>query len=162
MNLDLMAFFHKNNLPRTNDAAYIINFDDKNSKEAQWVSLFIDKTLAVYFNAFEIESISQEVLIKIRGKSFTHNIFRIQENESIMCGFYCVTFIGYMFSRKTLSDCTNLFSSNDYKRMANSYINILKMNMVEQSSIKFKIRKIDETRNYILDKTKHNDLISEE
>ena len=27
------------------------------------------------------------------GKSITHNIFRIQDNESIMCGFYCIAFI---------------------------------------------------------------------
>ena len=33
--------------------------------------------------------------------------------------------------------------------------------MVEQASLEFKLRKIDETRNYLLDETKHNDLMSE-
>ena len=36
---------------------------------------------------FEIEYIPREVLNKIKDKSITHNIFRIQDNESIMCGF---------------------------------------------------------------------------
>ena len=33
--------------------------------------------------------------------------------------------------------------------------------MVEEASIEFRLRKIDETRNYILDEIKHNDLMSE-
>ena len=61
-----------------------------------------------------MEYIPQEVLSKIRDKSITHNIFRIQDNDSIMCGFYCIAFIEYMFVGKTLSDYTNLFSANDY------------------------------------------------
>ena len=36
---------------------------------------------------FEIEYIPREVLNKIKDKLITHNIFRIQGNESIMCGF---------------------------------------------------------------------------
>ena len=36
---------------------------------------------------FEIEYIPREVLNKIKDKLITHNIFRIQDNESIMCGF---------------------------------------------------------------------------
>ena len=67
---------------------YVINLDDKSSKETHWVSLFIDRNLAVRFDSFEIEYISQEVLNKIKDKSITHNIFRIQDNESIRCGFY--------------------------------------------------------------------------
>ena len=33
--------------------------------------------------------------------------------------------------------------------------------MVEEASLEFRLRKIDETRTYLLDLTKHNDLISE-
>ena len=41
----------------------------------------------------EIEYIPQEILSKIKSKSITHNIFRIQDNESIMCGFYCIVLL---------------------------------------------------------------------
>ena len=83
-------------------------------KEHTGVSLFINKNLAVYFDSFGIEYIPQEKLI--RGKSVTHKIFRIQDNESIMCEFYCIAFIKYMLAGKTLLDYTNLFSPNDYKK----------------------------------------------
>ena len=41
----------------------------------------------------EIEYIPQEILSKIKDKSITHNIFRIQDNESIMCGFDCIVLL---------------------------------------------------------------------
>ena len=111
-----MEFFSRNNVPRIKDGAYVINLDDQNSKGTHWVSLFINKNLAIYFDSFGIEYIPQEVLRKIRDKSITLNIFRIQDNESIMCGFYCIAFIEYMLAGKTLLDHTNLFSPNDYKK----------------------------------------------
>ena len=58
-----------------------------------------------------MEYIPQEVLKKIRDKSITHNMFRIQDNESIMCGFYFIAFIEYMLAGKKLSDYTNSFFS---------------------------------------------------
>ena len=70
----------KTNLPKIKGEAYVINFDDENSKETHWVSLFIDKNTAVYFDSFRIECIPQEVLNEIKDKSITHNIFRIQDN----------------------------------------------------------------------------------
>ena len=77
-------------------------------KEKHWVSLFIDKNIVMYFDSFGIEYIPQEVLNKIRDKSVTDNIFRVQDNECIICGFYCIAFIEYMLAGKTLLDCTNL------------------------------------------------------
>ena len=108
--------FSKNNLPRVKDGVHVINLDDKNSKRTQWVSLFIYKNVAIYFDSFGIEYIPQEVLNKVRDKSITHNIFRMQDNESNMCGFYCIAFIEYMLPGKTLLGYTNLFSPNDYKK----------------------------------------------
>ena len=127
----------------------------KKSKGTQWVSLFIDRNTAVYFDSFGIEYIPQEVLNKIKDKSITHNIFRIQDNESIMCGFYCITFIEYMLSGKTLLDYTNLFSPNDYKKNDKIIYKFLKINMTEKASLEFRLRKIDETRNNILEEIKH-------
>ena len=96
----------------------MINLDDKQSKETQWVSSFIDKNAAVYFDSFEIEYIPQKVLSKIKEKTITHNIFRIQDDDSVMCGFYYITFIEYMLAGKALLDYTKLFSSNGYEKNA--------------------------------------------
>ena len=111
-----MTFFQEKKLPRIKDGAYVINLDDKKSKGTHWVSLFIDRNTAVYFDSFGIEYISQEALNKIKDKLITHNIFRTQDNKSIMCGFYGIAFIEYMLARKILSDYTNLFSPNVYKK----------------------------------------------
>ena len=62
-----------------------------------------------------------------------------------------------MLAEKTLLDHTNLFSPNDYKKN-DKIIYILRTNM---SSLEFRLRKIDETRNYLLVEIKHNDLMSE-
>ena len=53
--------FSRNNLPRIKNGAYIINLDDKKTKGALWVSLFINKNTAVYFDSLGTEYIPQEV-----------------------------------------------------------------------------------------------------
>ena len=80
------------------------------------ISLFINRNTFVYFNSFGIEYILQEILNKVSDKSITPNIFRIQDNEYVMCGFYCFSFKEYMQSGQTLLDHTNLFSPNDYQK----------------------------------------------
>ena len=45
-----------------------------------------------------------------------HNIVRTQDDDSIICGFYCIAFMEYMIPGKILLDYTNLFSPNNYKK----------------------------------------------
>ena len=67
-----------------------------------------------------------------------------------------------MFAGKNLLDYTNLFFPNDYnKNEKNIYVSILKTNMVEEASLEFGLRKIDETRTYLLNEIKRNALINE-
>ena len=33
-----------------------------------------------------------------------------------MCGYFCISFINYMFMDKHLTDYTNLFSPNNFKK----------------------------------------------
>ena len=49
-------------------------------------------------------------------KRIKSNIFRIQAYDSIVCGYFCMEFINYMFKGKILLDNTNLFSPNDFKK----------------------------------------------
>ena len=39
----------------------MVNLEDENSKGKYWVSLFVNKNAAVYFDSFEIEYIPQEI-----------------------------------------------------------------------------------------------------
>ena len=89
-----MVFFSRDNLPRIKDGAYVININDNKSKGAQWFSLIFDRNTATYFDFFfKIKYIPQCVSNKIKDKSITHNIFRIESNDSIMCRFNCIAFI---------------------------------------------------------------------
>ena len=69
-----------------------------------------------YFDSLGIQYIPQEVLNKIRVKSITDNIFRMQDNKSIMGQLYCIVFIEYMLAGKKLIDHTDLFSQNNYEK----------------------------------------------
>ena len=51
------------------------------------MSLFIHEDVAIYFDSFGIEYISQESLKKIKDESITHNAFKIQENEAYRKNF---------------------------------------------------------------------------
>ena len=51
----------------------------------------------------------------VRKKIIT-NIYRIQAYDSIMCGYFCIGFINFMFNGKSLTDYTNLFSPNDFNK----------------------------------------------
>ena len=43
-------------------------------------------------------------------------MIRIQDNESIVCEFYCIAFIECMFAGETFLDYANLLSSNDHEK----------------------------------------------
>ena len=67
-----------------------------------------------------------KVLNKLEDKPITHNIFTIQDNDSIMCGFYCITFIEYMLAGKTVLGYTNLFSPNDCRKSQKTIYKLFK------------------------------------
>ena len=80
------------------------------------MSLFFDKNTAVFFDSFGVKYIPEEVLSKMKDKVIAHNIFRIRDDDSIICGFYCIAFIGYILVGKMLLDDTKLFFRNDNKK----------------------------------------------
>ena len=52
----------------------------------------------------------------IGNKNIKGNIYRVQANNSVMCGYFCIGFIDFMFANKTLTDYTNLFSPYDFNK----------------------------------------------
>ena len=70
-----------------------------------------------YFDFFGVEHIPKEIKTFInRSLSITTNIFRMQANDLIMCGYFCIGFTDFMLARKTLTEYTNLFSPNTFKK----------------------------------------------
>ena len=69
-----------------------------------------------YFDYFGVEHIPKEIKKLIKNKNIKTNIFRIQAYNSVMCGYFCIGFIGFMFKGKTLTEYKNLFSSNNFEK----------------------------------------------
>ena len=95
---------------------------------------FVKKNEIVYFNSFGVEYIPNEIKDFIEefpeefpgNKSIKTNIFRVQENNSIMCGYFCIGFIDFMLAGKKLTDYTNLFSPHDFKKNDNIILSYFK------------------------------------
>ena len=53
-----------------------------------------------YFDSFGVEHIPKEIKKFINNKNIKTNIFRIQANDSVMCGYFCIGFIDFMLKEK--------------------------------------------------------------
>ena len=70
----------------------------------------------IYFDSFGVEHIPKEIKAFINNnKNIATNIFKIQGYDSIMRGYFCIGFIGFMLSGKTSTEYTNLFPPNNFE-----------------------------------------------
>ena len=70
----------------------------------------------IYFDTFGVEHIPKEIRNLIGNKNIIRNIYRVQAYNSIMCGYFCVTFIDFILKGKSLLNYLNLFSPNGYEK----------------------------------------------
>ena len=75
-----------------------------------------------YSDSFGVEHIPEEIKTFINNKNVKTDIFRIQAYDSITCGYFCIGFIDFMISRKTLIQYQNLFSPNNFKKNDNTFL----------------------------------------
>ena len=52
----------------------------------------------------------------MNNKNIIANIFRVQANDSVMCGYFWFGFTDFMLAGKKLTYYTNLFSPDDLKK----------------------------------------------
>ena len=121
--------YSRDNLPKIKDGAYIINLDEFSDIGTHWVALYVQNKNVTYFNSFGVEHIPKEIRTFIRNKNITTNIFRIQAYDSIMCGYFCIGFIDFMLAGKTLTEYTNLFSPNNFKKNDDIILNYFMNNI---------------------------------
>ena len=88
--------------------------------------MWVDNNDVTYFDSFHIP---KEIKTFIKNKNITTNIFRIQAYDSIMCWYFCIGFIDFMLTRKTLTEYANLFSSNNFKKNDNVILNYFMSNI---------------------------------
>ena len=117
------GIFSRANLPnKIKNGAYVINRDEYSDIGTHWIALWMNDN-AAYFDSFGVEHIPKEIKKFIGNKNIIANIFRIQSYDSIMCGYFCIGFINFMFKGKSLTEYTNLFSPNDFKKNDDTILN---------------------------------------
>ena len=108
--------YSTDNLSKIKDGAYVINLYEYSDIGTHRVALWVNNNNnnVTYFNSFGVEHVPKEIIKFIENSNIKTNIFRIQAYDSIMCGYYCIAFIDFMFKGKGLTDYTNFFSPNDF------------------------------------------------
>ena len=110
--------YSRNNLPKAiKNRAYVINLDEYEGVGTYWVALYVKNSEITYFDCFGIEHVPKEIKRFIEHKNIKTNIYRVQKYNSIMCGFFCIGFIDFMFTGKSLIDFTSMFSPYDFQNM---------------------------------------------
>ena len=117
--------YSRDNLPKIKDGAYVINLYEYSDIGIHWVALWVNNSNNITcFDSFGVEHIPKEINAFInhpsssalQNKNIKTNIFIIQAYDSIMCGCFCIGFIDFMLKGKILTEYTDLFSPNNFKR----------------------------------------------
>ena len=109
--------YYRDNLPKIKNEAYIVNLDEYSDIGTHWVALYANNDDVTYFDSFGVERIPKEIKAFVnRSLSIKTNNFRIQAYDSIMSGYFCIGFIDFILAGKTLTEYTNLFSPNNFKK----------------------------------------------
>ena len=118
----------RNNLPKKKikDGAYVINLDEYADVGTHWIALFCNRNEIIYFDSFGVEYVPEEIKEFIGNKNIIANIFRVQANNSVMCGYFYIGFIDFMLAGKKLTDYTSLFSPHDFKKNDNIILSYFK------------------------------------
>ena len=115
-----IGVYSRDNLPdKIKDGAYVVSLDEYSDIGTHWIALYVNDKRTTYFDSFGIDDIPKEVKKFIGNRKIITNIYRIQNYDSIMCSYFCIGFIDYMFidyMAKSLTDCTNLFSPSNFKK----------------------------------------------
>ena len=91
--------------------------------------MFAQNNNVTSFDSFGVEHIPKEIRTFINNKNIATNIFKIQAYDLIMCGYFCIGFIDFMLAEKTLTEYTNLFSPNNFKRNDDIILNYFMSNI---------------------------------
>ena len=101
------------------DGTYVINLEEYADVGTHWIALFCNRSEIVYLDSFGVEHVSEEIKKFVGNKNIIANIFRVQANNSVMCGCFCIGFVDFMLAGKKLTDFTIMFSPYDFEKNGN-------------------------------------------
>ena len=77
-----------------------MNLDEYAEVGTHWIASFCKRSEIIYFDSFGVKHVPEEVKEFIRNKNIKANIFSVQANNLIMCGYFCIGFIDFMLPGK--------------------------------------------------------------
>ena len=90
------------------------------------MALYVKNIEIIYFDSFAVEHVPKEIEKFIEHRNIKTNIFRIQANNTMMCGYFCIGFIDLMLAGKTVIEYTSLFSAKKKKKNDNIILSYFK------------------------------------
>ena len=102
--------FSRDNLPSNKNNNNNNNNNDNSNNNNKIIALYVNNKTIICFDSFGVEHIPKEIMKFIGNKNIIKNIFRIQAYDSIICGYFCIGFINFMFNGNSFTDYTSLFS----------------------------------------------------
>ena len=89
------------------------------------MALFCNRNEIVYFGTFNVEHVPKENKELVGYKNIKASIFRVQANDSVICGYFCVGFIDFVIAGKKLTDFTKFFSPHDFDKNDDIILDLL-------------------------------------
>ena len=90
------------------DGKYVVNIDEYSDIGTHWVALYANNKTVTYFDIFGVEHIPKQIKQFNNNKNIITNI--------VLNNKYCIGFIDFMLKGKSLTDYTNHFSPNNFKK----------------------------------------------
>ena len=87
---------------------------------------FVTEVKFFFFDSFGVEHFPEQIKELVEKKNIIANIFPVQANNSVMCGYFCLGFIEFMLASKKLTDFTSLFSPYDFEKNENIILSYFK------------------------------------
>ena len=113
-----IGVYSRDNLPKAiKNGAYKINLDEYADVGMHWIIVYIKNNGVICFDSFGVEHVSKEVVHFIGQKDIKTNIFRIQADNSIICGYCCIAFIDFMFAGGSVFGFASLLAPYYFKKM---------------------------------------------
>ena len=121
------SVYPRNDLPeKIKNGAYVINLNEYANIGTHQIALCCNRSEIVYFDSFGVEHVPEEIKEFAGNKNIIANIFRVQANNSVICGYFCIGFIDFMLADKKLTDFTISFSSHDFEKNCDRILSYFK------------------------------------
>lgn len=119
--IPINAIKQKDRLNSLKYGYYIINLQSsEDGNGTHWTALYYNPEKSYYFDSFGFPP--PEEIEQLLDK-YEYNKHQIQNIDSSSCGFYCIAFIKFMYSKK------------DKQKAFNTFINIFKKNTFQNEKI---------------------------